>query len=203
MAQNASNPPILVAILASGSGSNAAAIVQYFEGHNFIQIAGIWTNKAQAGVVQRDLGVPVHVFTPGAHDAEVLAHWQQLGVRSVALAGYLKAVPLLWIEAFSGQMFNVHPALLPKFGGAGMYGLHIHRAVVAAGESRSGLTIHEVSEHYDEGPIRFQCEVDVLPGDQPEDLQARILRAEHWAFPRVLEALLLNQDLPNPSQCPA
>ena len=203
MAQNASNPPILVAILASGSGSNAAAMVEYFEGHNFIRIVGIWTNKASAGVTQRGLAVPVHVFSPGGDDANILAHWQEIGVQAVALAGYLKAVPLLWIEAFSGRMFNVHPALLPKFGGAGMYGLHIHRAVVAAGERRSGLTIHEVSEHYDEGPIRFQCEVDVLPGDQPEDLQARILRAEHWAFPRVLEALLLDQDLPNPDQCPA
>ena len=203
MAQNASNPPILVAILASGSGSNAAAIVQYFEGHNFIRIVGIWTNKASAGVIQRGLAVPVHVFYPGGDDVNVLAHWQHLGIHAVALAGYLKAVPLLWIEAFSGRMFNVHPALLPKFGGAGMYGLHIHRAVVAAGESRSGLTIHEVSEHYDEGPIRFQCEVDVLPGDQPEDLQERILRAEHWAFPRVLEALLLDQPLPNPDECPA
>ncbi len=203
MAQNASNPPILVAILASGSGSNAAAMVEYFEGHNFIRIAGIWTNKASAGVIQRGLAVPVHVFSPGGDDANILAHWQEIGVQAVALAGYLKAVPLLWIEAFSGRMFNVHPALLPKFGGAGMYGLHIHRAVVAAGERRSGLTIHEVSEHYDEGPIRFQCEVDVLPEDQPEDLQARILRAEHWAFPRVLEAILLDQDLPNPNQCPA
>ena len=203
MAQNASNPPILVAILASGSGSNAAAMVEYFEGHNFIRIVGIWTNKASAGVIQRGLAVPVHVFSPGGDDANILAHWQEIGVKAVALAGYLKAVPLLWIEAFSGRMFNVHPALLPKFGGAGMYGLHIHRAVVAAGERRSGLTIHEVSEHYDEGPIRFQCEVDVLPGDQPEDLQARILRAEHWAFPRVLEAILLDQDLPNPNQCPA
>lgn len=203
MAQNASNPPILVAILASGSGSNAAAMVEYFEGHNFIRIVGIWTNKASAGVIQRGLAVPVHVFSPGGDDANILAHWQEIGVQAVALAGYLKAVPLLWIEAFSGRMFNVHPALLPKFGGAGMYGLHIHRAVVAAGERRSGLTIHEVSEHYDEGPIRFQWEVDVLPGDQPEDLQARILRAEHWAFPRVLEALLLDQDLPNPDQCPA
>ena len=131
MAEHALNPPVLVAILASGNGSNAASIIQYFKGHNFIQVAGVWTNKAQAGVVHRDLGVPVHVFTPGTDDVEVLAVWKQLGVQSVALAGYLKAVPLLWIEAFSGRMFNVHPALLPKFGGAGMYGLHIHRAVVA------------------------------------------------------------------------
>jgi len=202
MAEYALNPPILVAILASGSGSNAAAIIQYFEGHNFIRVAGVWTNNQTAGVMQRDLSVPVHVFRPGTHDLEVLAVWKQLGVQAVALAGYLKAVPPLWIDAFSGRIFNVHPALLPKYGGSGMYGIHIHRAVVAAGESRSGLTIHEVSEHYDEGPIRFQCEVDVLPGDQPEDLQARILRAEHWAFPRVLEALLLDQALPNPSRCP-
>ena len=203
MAEHALNPPILLAILASGNGSNATAIIQYFKKHNFIRIAGVWTNNERAGVVKRDLDVPVHVFTPGTQDAEVLSIWKQWGVQAVALAGYLKAVPHLWIEAFSGRMFNVHPALLPKFGGAGMYGLHIHRAVVAAGESRAGLTIHEVSEHYDEGPIRFQCEVDVLPGDRPEDLQARILRAEHWAFPRVLEALLLDQDLPNPDQCPA
>lgn len=203
MAQNASKPPILVAILASGSGSNAAAIVDYFRGHNFIRVAGIWTNKSTAGVVQRNLGVEVHVFTPGEDDAKLLEVWQDMGVTAVALAGYLRAVPLRWIEAFSGRIWNVHPALLPKFGGAGMYGLHIHRAVIAAGETLSGLTIHDVSEHYDEGPIRFQCAVQVRPEDRAEDLQARILAAEHWAFPRVLEAILLDQTLPNPSECPA
>ena len=203
MAQNASKPPILVAILASGSGSNAAAIVDYFRGHNFIRVAGIWTNKSTAGVVQRNLGVEVHVFTPGEDDAKLLKSWQDMGVTAVALAGYLRAVPLRWIEAFKGRIWNVHPALLPKFGGAGMYGLHIHRAVIAAGEALSGLTIHDVSEHYDEGPIRFQCAVQVRPEDRAEDLQARILTVEHWAFPRVLEAILLDQPLPNPTECPA
>ena len=203
MAQNASKPHILVAILASGSGSNAAAIVDYFQGHNFVRVVGIWTNKPNAGVVQRDAGVPVHVFIPGEDDAKLLTAWQDMGVTAVALAGYLKAVPLAWIEAFSGRMLNVPPALLPKYGGAGMYGIHIHRAVIASGETISGLTVHEVSEHYDEGPIYFQCPVSVRPEDQPEDLQARILKAEHWAFPRVLEAVLLNKPLPNPSECPA
>jgi phosphoribosylglycinamide formyltransferase-1 len=153
--------------------------------------------------LSRDLSVPVHVFAPGAEDDRVIDQWRAAGISAVVCAGYLKLIPAQWIRAFPHRIWNVHPALLPKHGGPGMYGLHIHRAVLAAGDAESGLTVHEVSERYDEGRALFQCRVPVAPQDGPEDLQARILRAEHWALPRVVEALLLNQPLPRPDQCPA
>ncbi len=203
MTSESSQPLISLAVLASGSGSNAAAMVEYFTAHKFCRIEGIWTNSPKAGVLSRDLSVPVHVFAPGAEDDRVIDQWKAAGISAVVCAGYLKLIPAQWIRAFPHRIWNVHPALLPKHGGPGMYGLHIHRAVLAAGDAESGLTVHEVSERYDEGRALFQCRVPVAPQDGPEDLQARILRAEHWALPRVVEALLLNQPLPRPDQCPA
>lgn len=202
MSSTVPQPLISLAILASGSGSNAAAIVEYFKGHKFCRIEGIWTNSSKAGVLNRNLSVPVHVFTPGLDDAMVLQDWKRREVQAIACAGYLKRVPADWIQAFEKRIWNVHPALLPKFGGAGMYGLHIHRAVIQAGEALSGLSIHEVTAEYDEGALCFQCALPVASTDDPESLQARILRMEHWAFPRVLEALLLDKNLPDPSACP-
>ena len=203
MTSEPAQPLISLAVLASGSGSNAAAIVEYFHAHKFCRIEGIWTNTLKAGVLSRDLTVPVHVFNSDVDDETLVAHWGECGISAILCAGYLKKIPLRWIQAFPGRIWNVHPALLPKFGGPGMYGLHIHRAVLAAGETESGLTIHEVTEHYDEGPALFQCRVPVFPSEAPEALQARILRAEHWAFPRVVEAILMNRPLPHPDQCPA
>ncbi|HAB31094.1 MAG TPA: phosphoribosylglycinamide formyltransferase [Cryomorphaceae bacterium] len=202
MPLNAPKASTSLAILASGTGSNAAAIAEYFQGHNFVSIAGIWTNRPEAGIKKREINAPIHGFLPEKDETRVLAEWKKLGVEAVALAGYLKNVPLAWIEAFPGRMFNIHPALLPKFGGKGMYGLHIHRAALTSGEAFSGLTIHEVSKEYDEGTISFQCRVPVEERDTPETLQARILKAEHWAYPRVLEAQLCQTPMPNPLSCP-
>ncbi|MDG1252887.1 MAG: formyltransferase family protein [Schleiferiaceae bacterium] len=202
MLSTQSQPLISLAILASGSGSNAAAIVDFFEGHKSCRIEGIWTNSSKAGVLSRKLSVPVHVFTPEDDDAMVLREWKIRNVQAIACAGYLKRIPNRWIQAFPSRIWNVHPSLLPKFGGAGMYGLHIHRAAILAGEVSSGLSIHEVTAEYDEGALCFQCALPVLSTDDAESLQARILRAEHWAFPRVLEALLLDKNLPDPSACP-
>ncbi len=195
-------PLISLAVLASGSGSNAAALVEYFRSHKFCRVEGIWTNSSNSGVLSRDLSVPMHVFTPGQDDAHVADRWKALGISAVVCAGYLKKIPISWIKAWPHRIWNVHPALLPKHGGPGMYGLRIHRAVLEAGDSESGLTIHEVTEQYDEGAALFQCRVPVFPLDHPEELQARILRVEHWAFPRVVEALLMDQPLPHPDQCP-
>ncbi len=144
--------------------------------------------------------MPVAHFVPGQDDEALLAHWRAAGVTALVLAGYLKPVPAAWIQAFGERCYNIHPALLPAYGGHGMYGHHIHEAVVAAGERESGLSIHRVSERNDEGPILFQMRTAVVPSDTAETLAARILKGEHWAYPRVVRADLLGQ--PMPTQLP-
>jgi len=161
-----------------------------------VQTVGIWTNRKSAGIWNRSLNVPVHHFVPGHDDEVLLAQWRSEGVTALVLAGYLKPVPPAWIQAFGPRCYNIHPALLPAYGGHGMYGHHIHEAVVAAGEAESGLSIHRVTEHYDEGPILFQMRTPLVPGDTAEALGARILHGEHWAYPRVVTADLLGTEFP-------
>lgn len=189
----------MVALLASGSGSNAAAMLDFWS-NGTVKAAGIWTNRRTAGVWNRSLDVPIFHLVPGQDDEAVLAQWHEAGVSALVLAGYLKPVPPLWIQAFGDRCYNIHPALLPAYGGHGMYGHHIHEAVVAADEAESGLTIHRVTERYDEGPILFQMRTPLRPGDTAESLGARILQGEHWAYPRAVTADLLGH--PMPTQLP-
>lgn len=184
-----------VAILVSGSGSNAVSLLDFWS-NTPVKAIGIWTNRMSAGIWNRSLSVPVTHFVPGADDDRLLEQWQAAGVNALVLAGYLKPVPASWIRAFGSRCYNIHPALLPAYGGHGMYGHHIHEAVVAAGEPESGLSIHRVTERYDEGPILFQMRTPVRPSDTPEELAARILKGEHWAYPRVITADLLGTELP-------
>lgn len=184
-----------VAILVSGSGSNAAALLDFWS-DGAVHVVGIWTNRKSAGIWNRPLNVPVYHFVPGADDETLLDTWRAQGVTALVLAGYLKPVPPLWIRAFGPRCYNIHPALLPAYGGHGMYGHHIHEAVVAAGEVESGLSIHRVTERYDEGPILFQMRTAVQPGDTAEAVAARILNGEHWAYPRVVAADLRGLSLP-------
>ncbi len=184
-----------VAILVSGSGSNAVSLLDFWS-NTPVKAIGIWTNRMSAGIWNRSLSVPVAHFVPGADDDRLLEQWQAAGVNALVLAGYLKPVPASWIRAFGTRCYNIHPALLPAYGGHGMYGHHIHEAVVAAGEPESGLSIHRVTERYDEGPILFQMRTPVRPSDTPEELAARILKGEHWAYPRVISADLLGTELP-------
>ena len=188
------NPP-KVAILVSGSGSNAASLLAFWA-NGAVHTVGIWTNRKFAGIWNRPLNVPVHHFVPGQDDETLLAQWRAEGVTALVLAGYLKPVPAAWIQAFGAYCYNIHPALLPAYGGHGMYGHHIHEAVVAAGEAESGLSIHRVTEHYDEGPVLFQMRTAIHPGDTAEQVAAHILKGEHWAYPRVVTADLLRKEFP-------
>lgn len=182
-----------IAVLASGSGSNAQRLMEHFQGHPLAEVVLVGTDQPQAGVVQRawDRGVPVLTFSgEQLRSGQVLQELQGQRVDLVVLAGFLRLVPAPLVAAFSGRIVNIHPALLPKFGGKGMYGQHVHEAVVAAGEKESGITIHLVNEQYDEGEHLFQARCAVLPGDDGATLAQRVLALEHAHLPEVVEALV-------------
>jgi len=186
---------ISIAIFASGSGSNAAALMQFFEQHPSISINLIVTNNADAGVINRaeTFGVPTMIIDreTAASGERMVALLKDQHIDYIVLAGYLKLVPKEVIQAWPEHIINIHPGLLPKFGGKGMYGLNVHRAVIEQKEQESGLTIHLVNEVYDEGKTLFEKRVEVRPGDTPEELAARILQHEHQFYPSVVESYIL------------
>ena len=163
-----------IAILASGSGSNAQALVEHFAQSPWGRVEIIVTNNTHAGVIQRaeKLGIACKSFDPKTQSDEILSLLES-SADIILLAGYLRMIPANWTRAFRGRMFNIHPALLPKFGGKGMYGKYVHEAVSAAGESVTGITIHMVNEHYDEGAIVAQYQVESPPARRPKALRRR------------------------------
>ena len=181
-----------IAIFASGSGSNAEALMEHFEKNAKGRIALVLTNKADAYVLQRAerFGVPTHTFAARTLREEpraVIEVLNQHQIDLVVLAGFMLLVPAELVAAF--PIVNIHPALLPKYGGKGMYGHHVHEAVVAAQEKQSGITIHRVDERYDQGAILCQATVDVAPSDTPDTLAEKIHRLEHRYYPVVVEQL--------------
>ena len=185
---------IRIAILASGNGTNAENIIRYFQERRTAEVALVLTNRATAFVLQRaeKLGVPALCFSKEAwvDGQPVLDALRAHDVGFVVLAGFLLRVPANLIKAYPHRMVNIHPALLPKFGGKGMYGDHVHRAVLEAGEAESGITIHYVNEHYDEGAAIRQYRCPVMPGDTPETLAARVHQLEYEHYPRLVEELV-------------
>lgn len=177
-------------VFASGSGSNAEAIISYFKDHSLISVKAIFTNNPKAYVIERGkkLNVPVYVFDKeGIRSESFVDMLKQYDTDYIILAGYLWMVPKHLTDTYEDRIINIHPALLPKFGGKGMYGHHVHRAVIDAGEKISGITIHLVNERYDEGRTIFQAWCDVLPGDTPDTLAERIHALEHRHFPKAIE----------------
>jgi phosphoribosylglycinamide formyltransferase-1 len=153
----------------------------------------IGCDRPDALVLQRawDLGVMSYLFNGRQlRDGEVLDELQRQAIGLVVLAGFLRLLPKEMVAAYPGRILNIHPALLPKYGGRGMYGMHVHRAVIAAGEQESGITIHYVNERYDEGEHLFQAKCPVLPDDTPERLAERIHALEHQHYPRIVEEVL-------------
>ena len=189
--------PCFIAVFASGAGSNARRIMEHFQHSEAVQVRLVVSNKADAGVldIARNLGVETLVINRESfYRSEVIVEeLRSRHISFIALAGFLWLVPSYLVHAFPRAIVNIHPALLPKFGGKGMYGPHVHEAVKEAGETETGITIHYVDERYDEGQIIFQARCPVLPADAPADIARRVLSLEHLHFPVVIEQLLLNQ----------
>jgi phosphoribosylglycinamide formyltransferase-1 len=185
-----------IVIFASGSGTNTENIIRYFGEKKSAAVRCVMTNNPNAGVIERakGLGVPVKIFDREAlkNPEELLAQLKELETDLIVLAGFLWKVPDELIQAFPDRIINIHPALLPKYGGKGMYGMHVHEAVLENKEPKSGITIHYVNEKYDEGAIIFQAETAILVEDTPETLAARIHKLEYEYFPGIVEHILLN-----------
>jgi phosphoribosylglycinamide formyltransferase-1 len=183
-----------IAIFASGSGSNAQKIMEHFKRNSEAEVVLILTNNPQAYVLQRadNFEVPSHIFTRNEFykTDDVIKLLKNLQVDLIILAGFLWLVPVPLLKAFPNRIINLHPSLLPKFGGAGMYGDNVHKAILAAGEEESGITIHFVNEEFDEGEVIHQSKFKIEPGDNLEMIKFKGQQLEHHHFPRVVENLL-------------
>lgn len=195
-----------LAVLASGGGTNVQALMDYFarDARDSAEIVLVASDRPNAGALQRaqSRGIPTVVLQSsrapeGASLANIL---RDARADFVVLAGYLRLLPVDVVRTYAGRIVNVHPALLPRFGGAGMYGHHVHEAVLAAGASESGPTVHFVNEQYDQGAIIAQWAVPVRPDDSADTLAARVLRVEHVLYPRVVQALAAGKV--HPGQAP-
>ncbi len=184
---------VRIAILASGSGTNAQKLMEHFQEHPSAEIVLVCSDKPRAGVVQRawDMGVPCYLFNGAAlKDGTLLHELEACRIDLVVLAGFMRLIPAEMVRAFPDRIINIHPALLPKYGGKGMFGEHVHKAVLAAGEKESGITIHLVNERYDEGQVLFQATCPVLPEDDADALAARIHALEHAHYPAVVGGIV-------------
>ena len=187
-----------IAIFASGSGTNAARIMSHFKDKNTAEVAIILSNKPDAKVLERAaaFGVRTRIFDRDTfyESTEIQDILTELRIDLIVLAGFLWLVPADLIRAFPNRMINIHPALLPKYGGKGMYGRHVHEAVIANGDRESGISIHFVNEVYDDGRIILQAKCPVKPEDTPEALAARIHELEYEHYPLVVEDILGQMD---------
>lgn len=188
-----------IAVFASGNGTNAENIITYFTNSHNAAVKVVISNKPDAYVLERarTKGVPSVVLPKEELTAEnpaaLLETLHQYEIDYIILAGYLLKIPAALTNRYSGKILNIHPALLPKFGGKGMYGIHVHRAVIQAQEKESGITIHVVDAVYDNGKILFQASCPVLPSDTPEELAAKIQQLELKHFPEVIEKYITGE----------
>jgi len=185
--------PLRIAIFASGSGSNAENIVHYFSGSSEFQFPLIISNQPNAYIHKRaeTLKIPSFTFTKEQFfDAKpVLELLTEYNIDAIVLAGFLLKIPTLLIQHFPDKIINIHPALLPKFGGKGMYGARVHEAVKEAGEPETGITIHYVNENYDDGNIIFQARCPISATDTAEMIAAKVHLLEHEYYPQVIEKI--------------
>ena len=188
-----------IAIFASGSGSNAENIIQYFAQKPQFCVKSVFCNVPDAYVLERakKYRIPSFVFNREEfrNPDKVFRQLQEQEIDFIVLAGFLWLMPSFITAARPNKIVNTHPALLPAYGGKGMYGHHVHEAVIAAGEKESGITIHYVNDHYDQGAIIFQAKCPVLPTDTPDDLAARVHELEYRYFPQIIEETILKQEV--------
>lgn len=185
-----------IAIFVSGGGTNLQRIAEYFAQNNDVEIVCVVSNNKDAYANQRakNLGIPLLLVDKDYFNSELFVErMKSLDVDLIVLAGFLWLIPQRLIEDFPNKIINIHPALLPKYGGKGFYGHHVHEAVVAAHEKESGITIHYVNEKYDSGSIIFQKKVALTPSDTPDDVAAKIHILEQENFPLVIEKLLFDK----------
>ncbi|GAB3962107.1 phosphoribosylglycinamide formyltransferase [Spirosoma harenae] len=185
-----------IVLFASGSGSNAEKIAEYFADNSSVEVSLILSNNPKAGVIERarKLHIPILLFDRSTFYTtdRIVSILQNQNIDLIVLAGFMWLMPTNLVQAFPDRIINIHPALLPKFGGKGMYGHFVHEAVVEAGETESGITIHYVNERYDEGQIIFQASCSVEPTDTPDDVALKVQVLEHAHYPRVVSEILAN-----------
>lgn len=184
-----------IAVFASGSGTNAEKIFQFFQEHHQAEVSLLCCNKKNAFVLERAerFGIPTLTFNRSQFydSTEIVNRLKEENIDLIVLAGFMWLVPESLVAQFPNQITNIHPALLPKYGGKGMYGMHVHEAVKAAGEKETGITIHYVNEHYDEGAIIAQFSCQLAPTDGPSDIAKKVQILEHENYPKVIENLVL------------
>lgn len=185
-----------IVIFASGSGSNAVKIYEYFKNNDQINIAGLYCNNSSAAVVTKFQKFKVNIVLFDKNELEnssVLKLLLKTDLSLIVLAGFLLKMPKKIVDHFENKIINIHPALLPSYGGKGMYGMRIHKKVVENNELYSGLTIHYVNQEYDEGAAVFQKKIKLSKNETPETLSKKILSLEHSIYPRVIEKILQNE----------
>jgi len=188
-----------IALFASGNGTNVQQIAEYFKNNNNVKIELIIVNKKDAYVRQRarDLGIEDIYFNREDfyNSNKVLDILMEKKIDFIVLAGFLWMVPQNILDNFPNSIINIHPALLPKYGGKGMYGHHVHEAVITNKEKESGITIHYVNDHYDEGQIIFQAKCEIMPNDTADDLAEKIHLLEKEYFPKIIESVLESKEV--------
>jgi phosphoribosylglycinamide formyltransferase/phosphoribosylglycinamide formyltransferase-1 len=192
--------PSRLAVLASGRGSNLQAIIEHFDNlarERIAKVVLVASNRADSPALIRAATASIDIASFDATDdgSSLLALLRRSRADLVVLAGYLKRIPSSVVREYSGRIINIHPALLPAFGGEGMYGHRVHEAVIASGASESGVSVHLVDDEYDRGPIVAQWRIPVEPSDNAESLAARVLAVEHIVYPRVIEMVAILQQL--------
>ena len=187
-----------IAIFASGNGSNTQKIIEYFKEHKHIKIVLVCTDKRDAFVLERTKRLNVQSFVFSRDELRnseiVIEKLKDEKIDFIVLAGFMLLVPANILNAFPDHIINIHPALLPKFGGKGMYGMHVHEAVINANEKESGISIHYVNERYDEGKIIFQAKVPIDKNETPDSLASKIHELEYKYYPEVIEKIVKDSE---------
>jgi phosphoribosylglycinamide formyltransferase 1 len=187
---------INIAVFASGSGTNFQALADYFAGHTRIRVKLLLCNRKHAPVLERAARANIDCYSFSRHELEctdrVMDILTQYNIDFIVLAGFLLKIPDNILRSWPDRIINIHPALLPKYGGKGMYGMNVHQAVLSSGDRVSGITIHMINEEYDKGNVVSRHTCEVRRDDTPESLAARVHKLEHYWYPRIIERLLVS-----------